>query len=235
MAHHRARGHGWCNGCASDCAARHQPSGLHARVASPDRRGERTECRAARTLRLYRRSHSERRVAADGGALRTAGLLAPLAARTLWQCRRGRALGVSWTHASIQGIVTALRLSIIGVVGVLLGSALWRPMTMHRAANSTVLAAERPISIIGATVIPMTAGRGIKARDAKRLSNYTVLIRGERIVALGPSDSLIVPNDAVRIDGRGRFVLPGLVNAHIHLSVRRAFSFVGLAWKAMMP
>lgn len=118
--------------------------------------------------------------------------------------------------------MTALRLSIIGVVGVLLGSALWRPMTMRRAANSTALAAERPISIIGATVIPMTAGRGIKTRDAKRLSNYTVLIRGERIVAMGPSDSLIVPNDAVRIDGRGRFVLPGLVDAHIHLLGRES-------------
>lgn len=50
-----------------------------------------------------------------------------------------------------------------------------------------------------------------------RLQNYTVLVRGRHIVAVGPSDSIALTVDVVRIDGRGSFVIPGLVDAHVHL------------------
>ncbi|RDI24387.1 cytosine/adenosine deaminase-related metal-dependent hydrolase, partial [Pseudacidovorax intermedius] len=40
-----------------------------------------------------------------------------------------------------------------------------------------------------------------------------ILVEGERIVAVGPG---LDAGDAERIDGRGRIVTPGLVNAHIH-------------------
>ena len=50
-----------------------------------------------------------------------------------------------------------------------------------------------------------------------RLRNYTVLVSGRHIVAVGPSDSIALPVDVVRIDGRGSFVMPGLVDAHVHL------------------
>ena len=114
-------------------------------------------------------------------------------------------------------MMTALRLVVIGVGGVLFGSALWRPITMRPTPNSTGLAADRPIAVIGATVVPLTDGPTTQARDAKRLLNHTVLIRSGRIVAVGPSDSVAAPQGALQIDGRGRYVIPGLVDAHIHL------------------
>ena len=49
------------------------------------------------------------------------------------------------------------------------------------------------------------------------LADHTVLIEGEEIVEVGPSDRVTVPADAVRIDGTGRYLMPGLADMHIHL------------------
>jgi imidazolonepropionase-like amidohydrolase len=40
-------------------------------------------------------------------------------------------------------------------------------------------------------------------------------VRGEQIAAIGPAED--VPPDATRIEGQGRFLLPGLVDMHVHL------------------
>lgn len=45
----------------------------------------------------------------------------------------------------------------------------------------------------------------------------TVLIRGRKIVAVGPSRTLSIPPEATRIDGRGLTVMPGLIDCHVHL------------------
>lgn len=45
----------------------------------------------------------------------------------------------------------------------------------------------------------------------------TLLIRGTKIVALGHSRTTTIPKDAVRIDGRGLTILPGLIDCHVHL------------------
>lgn len=45
----------------------------------------------------------------------------------------------------------------------------------------------------------------------------TVLIRGRKIVAVGPSRTLSIPAEATRIDGRGLTVMPGLIDCHVHL------------------
>ncbi|MDR3618478.1 MAG: amidohydrolase family protein [Paludisphaera borealis] len=50
------------------------------------------------------------------------------------------------------------------------------------------------------------------------LEGRTIVVRGERIVAVASAgEKLEVPPDATRIDGRGRFALPGLIDAHVHL------------------
>jgi imidazolonepropionase-like amidohydrolase len=65
-------------------------------------------------------------------------------------------------------------------------------------------------AIVGATVIPMTA-------PGRRIADATIVIRDGRILALGPAHSTPVPAGATRIDGRGRFVIPGLADMHTHL------------------
>lgn len=50
------------------------------------------------------------------------------------------------------------------------------------------------------------------------LPDRTIVIRGDSIAAVLTADqSAEVPVDARRIDGRGRYALPGLIDAHVHL------------------
>jgi imidazolonepropionase-like amidohydrolase len=98
-----------------------------------------------------------------------------------------------------------------------ISGATWRSTTTRAESDPVEVPMDRPIAIIGATVIPLTDSPGTRASQATRLSNYTVIVRAGQIVAITPSDSLVVPPDALRIDGRGRFVTPGLVDAHVHL------------------
>jgi hypothetical protein len=46
--------------------------------------------------------------------------------------------------------------------------------------------------------------------------DQTVVIKGERITAVGPSAAIAVPKDAQRIDGTGKTLLPGLFDMHAH-------------------
>lgn len=47
------------------------------------------------------------------------------------------------------------------------------------------------------------------------LPSQSVVIEGDRIQAVGPS--VPIPEDAMVVDGRGQFLIPGLIDAHVHL------------------
>jgi predicted amidohydrolase YtcJ len=59
----------------------------------------------------------------------------------------------------------------------------------------------------------------IDARDSFPRADHTVIVRGNRVVAAGPARSLGVPAGATVIDGRGRFLMPGLWDMHVHTDV----------------
>lgn len=67
------------------------------------------------------------------------------------------------------------------------------------------------VAIVGATVVHPERD-GADAVSA----NTTVVIRGARIESLGPRDSVTVPKGATVIDGHGKWVVPGLTDAHVH-------------------
>jgi imidazolonepropionase-like amidohydrolase len=66
----------------------------------------------------------------------------------------------------------------------------------------------KPLIIRSARVID---GTGLTIERA------SVVIRGNRIVAVGPDRNLSIPGRATKIDGRGLTVLPGLIDCHVHL------------------
>ncbi len=69
--------------------------------------------------------------------------------------------------------------------------------------------APRIVAITGVTVIDVEHGR--------LLRDHTVVVRGARIAAVGGAADVAVPDDAERVDGRGRFLVPGLADMHVHL------------------
>lgn len=78
-------------------------------------------------------------------------------------------------------------------------------------ALGTAPGAQRPpaLAIVSVTVIPM---------DRERTEpDQTVIVRGDRIEALGPDASVTVPPGARRIEGRGKFLIPTLSEMHAHI------------------
>jgi imidazolonepropionase-like amidohydrolase len=51
------------------------------------------------------------------------------------------------------------------------------------------------------------------------LERHTVIVRDGRIAEVGPSGRTPVPAGATLVDGRGKFLMPGLGDAHAHLSI----------------
>jgi imidazolonepropionase-like amidohydrolase len=64
-------------------------------------------------------------------------------------------------------------------------------------------------AFVGAEVIPMTAGTPV-------MHDQTVVVRNGRIDAVGPRTKTRVPAGMRRIDARGKFLFPGLIDAHVH-------------------
>lgn len=50
--------------------------------------------------------------------------------------------------------------------------------------------------------------------------NSSILVRGDRIESIASSGELSVPAGAQRIDARGKFVMPGMIDVHFHFNVR---------------
>ena len=68
-----------------------------------------------------------------------------------------------------------------------------------------------------AQVTAFVDGRVIDG-TGKMIERGTVVVRDGAIAEVGPSASVRVPDGATRVDARGKTLMPGIVNAHGHLS-----------------
>jgi len=64
-------------------------------------------------------------------------------------------------------------------------------------------------AFVGVNVVPMDSERVIRGQ--------TVIVRDSRIVEIGDVGSVVIPLEAEVIYGRGRWLLPGLVDMHVHI------------------
>jgi imidazolonepropionase-like amidohydrolase len=71
------------------------------------------------------------------------------------------------------------------------------------------------IAFVHVHVIPMDRER--------TLTDQTVVVRNGKIEAIGDATKIKVPSDAVRIEARGKYLIPGLVDMHTHLMSDDAF------------
>ena len=81
--------------------------------------------------------------------------------------------------------------------------------TSPARAQAPAPAAPATTAFVDVTVIAM---------DGRRpLANQTVVVRGDRIVAVGPAAATTLPAGATRVEGRGKFLMPGLAEMHGHV------------------
>ena len=73
-------------------------------------------------------------------------------------------------------------------------------------------------AFVNVNLVPMTSDTV--------LPNQTVLVKGGRIEAVGPSDELRVPRKAEIINGAGAWLMPGLADMHMHTQ----YDWIGPAW-----
>ncbi|HEX6049943.1 MAG TPA: amidohydrolase family protein [Gemmatimonadaceae bacterium] len=69
--------------------------------------------------------------------------------------------------------------------------------------------ADTPLAIVGVNVVPMTSNAVLPDR--------TIVIRDGVIQSIEPSASASVPEGAVVVEGAGRYVIPALIDMHVHL------------------
>ena len=74
---------------------------------------------------------------------------------------------------------------------------------------SAIAQAPAPVAFENVTVIPMDSER--------QLTSQTVVVQDGRIAAMGPSGEVAIPEGATRVDGRGKYLMPGLTETHGHL------------------
>ena len=74
---------------------------------------------------------------------------------------------------------------------------------------ASIVASAQTTAFVGVNVIPM---------DRERvLQNQTVIVKDGTIAQIGDAAKLKVPKDAVTVDGKGKYLMPGLVDMHTHL------------------
>jgi imidazolonepropionase-like amidohydrolase len=70
-------------------------------------------------------------------------------------------------------------------------------------------------AFVGVNVVPMT--------DDQVLQDQTVIVKAGRIEAIGPRSAVTVPGSAKVIQADGQWLMPGLIDTHVHFSQFRAF------------
>ena len=86
---------------------------------------------------------------------------------------------------------------------------------------AVALAAVRPVAqaptaparlaIVGGTVIDGNGGAPI--------ADAVILVEGPRISAAGPRSAIAIPAGTQEVDARGRWIVPGLIDTNVHLSL----------------
>ncbi|MGZ5198526.1 MAG: Xaa-Pro dipeptidase [Telluria sp.] len=85
-------------------------------------------------------------------------------------------------------------------------------------AALAVAGALAPSASAAEQFVAVRAGKLVDVVNGKVLADQTIVIDGERITAVGPTGSVAVPANAHVIDLSKATVLPGLIDAHTHLT-----------------
>jgi imidazolonepropionase-like amidohydrolase len=95
-------------------------------------------------------------------------------------------------------------------------------MKMAAVLGTLTLALAVLVASVEPSSLPATlAVTGVNVVDTNGgpiRSNITVVVRGDRIADIGSSGQVKLPADARIVDGRGKFLIPGLWDTHVHMA-----------------
>lgn len=91
---------------------------------------------------------------------------------------------------------------------------------MFNLLFSIMLSAMLAAGSASAQVTALTGASVIDGSGAPALRNATILIEGGRIRDMGASGAVVVPSGATVVDVSGKFIVPGIINAHGHVGGR---------------
>ncbi|MGB7209721.1 MAG: amidohydrolase family protein [Pyrinomonadaceae bacterium] len=82
-------------------------------------------------------------------------------------------------------------------------------LLMIMFVGCAVWASGQVTAFVNVNVVPMDRERVV--------ADQTVIVRGGVIAEIGDVAKVKVPNDAITVDGKGKYLIPGLVDMHTHL------------------
>ena len=86
--------------------------------------------------------------------------------------------------------------------------------------SSALAAQDEPRTDQSAATLVITHVTVIDATGAPAQPDATVVVRGDRITEIGKTGKAPMPKAARVVDGRGKFLIPGLWDMHVHLDFR---------------
>ncbi len=81
----------------------------------------------------------------------------------------------------------------------------------------------------------IVGARLIDGTGADPVDRATVVIDGERIASVGPAARVRVPTGARLINGEGMTVLPGLIDAHVHITMTGEADLLAMSTQRSLP
>ena len=77
----------------------------------------------------------------------------------------------------------------------------------------------------------ITNARLITMLGDEVIANGTIVVSGDRLSAIGPTELTAVPKGAMRIDGSGFTVIPGLIDTHAHMHMTDYGTYPQQIWQ----
>ena len=95
-------------------------------------------------------------------------------------------------------------------------------MSINRGLSSIVVFILLALFVFAANAAGTSAivgGTVVDLEGKEPIENAVILVEGERIAAIGAASSVEIPDGAERIDAGDTWLIPGLMNMHVHLGL----------------
>jgi imidazolonepropionase-like amidohydrolase len=117
------------------------------------------------------------------------------------------------SQSHLAGVLVAV---IVGVAGTAARSQEGEGTGAGAARTPSASPEARKFLAPPSQVVAIRGGRLFDARSGSMLGNQVIIVRGDRIAEVGAG--VQIPADAMVLDLRSATVLPGMIDAHVHLN-----------------